>query len=310
LSTLKLHTNQSKDLLHAKSKGFIYAMIHLRTNKFFVIATQKNLRASFKQHWYSAHLRNTKFHRILSKGKLRDVMIWPLEKLKTINIDQLTERKKFWIKTLQFSKKWVKKSSSGNTTVISEQPASLIHQQMSQQSVRILTTGSPTVNTMSIQSQLCQDSNKTISSQSCSSFSHASLIHFLHEQYSKKDSKATKEQRDFLYKDFLRTFGKPPPTISSQTPIATVSETKCCQPYTPSQTSNIQEKHVQGKACANITADQADNSSKFYNPHRPETQIQTCQETIPSIALSVKQLETQNEKIKLSQDLFKEQSNK
>ena len=42
LSTLKFHTNQSKDLvLHSKSKGFIYAMIHLRTNKFFVIATQK-----------------------------------------------------------------------------------------------------------------------------------------------------------------------------------------------------------------------------------------------------------------------------
>ena len=96
-------------------------MIHLRTNKFFVIATQKNLRASFKQHWYSAHLRNTKFHRILSKGKLRDVMIWPLEKLKTINIDQLTERKKIWIKTLQISKKWVKwgqKSGGGQNFCI------------------------------------------------------------------------------------------------------------------------------------------------------------------------------------------------
>ena len=89
-----------------------------------------------------------------------------------------------------------------------------------------------------------------------------------------------------------------------------MSETKCCQPYTPAQTFKIQEKHVQGKACANIIADQADYSSKFYNPHRPETPIQTCQEAIPSIAPSVKQLQIQNEKIKLSQDLFKEQSNK
>ena len=86
-----------------------------------------------------------------------------------------------------------------------------------------------------------------------------------------------------------------------------MSETKSCQPYTPSQTSKIQEKHVQGKACANQTADQANKSSKFYNPHRPETPIQTCQEPIPSITPSVKQLQTQKEKVKLSQDLFKEQ---
>ena len=66
----------------------------------------------------------------------------------------------------------------------------------------------------------------------------------------------------------------------------------------------------QGKACANQTANQADNSSKFYNPHGPETPIQTCQEPIPSITPSVKKLQTQKEKVKLSQDLFKEKSNK
>ena len=115
----------------------------------------------------------------------------------------------------------MKKSSSGNTSVISEQPESLIHQQISQQSVRILTTGSPAVNTMSIQSQLCQDPNKTISSQPFSSFRHASLVHFLQEQYSKRDSKATKEQRDFLSKNFSLTYGKSPPKISSQTLITT-----------------------------------------------------------------------------------------
>ena len=163
---------------------------------------------------------------------------------------------------------------------------------------------------MSIQSQLCQDPNKTISSQPFSSFSHASLVHFLHEQYSKRDSKATKEQRDFLSKNFSLTCGKSPSKISSQTPITAMSETKSCQPYTPSQTSKIQEKDVQGKACANQTANQADNSSKFYNPHGPETPIQTRQEPIPSITPSVKQLQTQKEKVKLSQDLFKEKSNK
>jgi len=187
--------------------------------------------------------------------------------------------KKFWIKTLQVSKKWVKKSSSGNTSVISEQPESLIHQQISQQSVRILTTGSPTVNTMSIRSQLCLEPNKTVSPESFSPFSHASLVHFLREQYSRSDSKATKEQRDFL-SDFTLTYGKSPPKISAQTPAL------------------------------NSTADQSDILSKNYNQHRPETPIQTCQETIPSIAPSVKQLQRQNEKRKLSQDIFQGKSNK
>ena len=89
-----------------------------------------------------------------------------------------------------------------------------------------------------------------------------------------------------------------------------MSETKSCQPYTPSQTFKIQEKDVQGKACANKTADQADISSKFYNTHRPETPIQMCQELIPFITPSVKKIQTQKEKVKLSQDLFKEKSNK
>ena len=285
LRTLKFHTKQSEHLLHTSTKGCIDAMIHLRTNKFFVIATHKNLRASFKQHWYSAHLRNTRFHRILSKGKLGDVMIWPLEKVGTSDIHHLAERKRFWIKTLQISKIWVKKSSSGNTPTVSEQPTiseqtkSPIQQQTSLQSDCIHTTGSPTVNTMSIRSQLCLEPNKTVSPESFSPFSHASLVHFLREQYSRSDSKATKEQRDFL-SHFTLTYGKSPPKISAQTPAL------------------------------NSTADQSDILSKNYNQHRPETPIQTCQETIPSIAPSVKQLQRQNEKRKLSQDIFQGKSNK
>ena len=53
-----------------KTTGMIYAMVHLRTNRIYVIATKRKLSTSFKQHWYSAYLRNTKFHRSFAKGKL------------------------------------------------------------------------------------------------------------------------------------------------------------------------------------------------------------------------------------------------
>ena len=299
LRTLKFHTNQSTDLLlHTNTKGFIYAMICLRTNMFFIIATRNNLRASFKQQWYSAHLRNAKFHRTISKGKLRNVMIWPLEKLKTNNVHHLVERKKFWVKTLKVSKIWVKKSFSANTPMISEQPETLMRQQISQQSVCIHTTGSPTVNTTRILSQPCQKPNTTISPQPFSPFSQSSLVHFLREQYSKSDSKATKEQRDFL-SCFTRRYGNDD-----------MSQTQIYQPYTPSQTSQEQAKHMQGKSCAHKAAEQAEILSKIDNPYRPETPTQTSQESIPSIAPAVKQHQEQNDRRKLSQDLFKGKVNK
>ena len=75
-------------------------MVHLPTNKMFVIMTHKNLRASFKQHWYSAQLRNTKFHQTIAKGKLREVMIWPLETAANYSIQEINSRKKYWIRTL------------------------------------------------------------------------------------------------------------------------------------------------------------------------------------------------------------------
>jgi len=65
LQSLQTSTAQSNKMLQQPSifqlKGKMYAMVHLPTNKMFVITTQKNLRASFKQHWYSAHIRNTNF---------------------------------------------------------------------------------------------------------------------------------------------------------------------------------------------------------------------------------------------------------
>jgi len=104
LQTLQTSTTQSNKLLQQPSifqlTGMIYAMVHLPTNKLFVIATQKNLRASFKQHWYSAQLRNTKFHQAIAKGKLREVMIWPLETTANYSVQDINNKKKFWIRTL------------------------------------------------------------------------------------------------------------------------------------------------------------------------------------------------------------------
>jgi len=116
LQTLQTSTTQSNKLLQQPSifqlTGMIYAMVHLPTNKMFVITTQKNLRASFKQHWYSAQLRNTKFHQTIAKGKLREVMIWPLEKTANYSVQDINNKKKFWIRTLLKPKVWVKKQTN------------------------------------------------------------------------------------------------------------------------------------------------------------------------------------------------------
>ena len=116
LQTLQTCTAQSNIMLQQPSifqlTGMIYAMVHLPTNKLFVIATQKNLRASFKQHWYSAQLRNTKFHQAIAKGKLREVMIWPLETTANYSVQDINNKKKFWIRTLLKPKIWVRKQTN------------------------------------------------------------------------------------------------------------------------------------------------------------------------------------------------------
>ena len=113
LQSLQTCTTQSKKMLQQPSifqlKGMIYAMVHLPTNKMFVITTQKNLRASFKQHWYSAHIRNTKFHQTIAKRKLREVMIWPLETTANYSVQDINNRKKYWIRILFKPKIWVRK---------------------------------------------------------------------------------------------------------------------------------------------------------------------------------------------------------
>ena len=87
-----------------------YALVHLPTNKIFVIGTPKWIQISFKQNWYSAFIRNTNFHRTISKGKIRDVIAWPLEKIQTQNTEEIKKRKKHWIKTLHRPYKWVRKN--------------------------------------------------------------------------------------------------------------------------------------------------------------------------------------------------------
>ena len=121
LNNLQVLTGKFKDNFYPsilQTAGMIYAMIHLPTNSIFVIATKKKISTSFKQHWYSAYIRNTKFHRILQEGRLRDVMVWPLEKFEAYNTHHAIERKKHWIHTLLggTSKKWVKKQFVDVTT--------------------------------------------------------------------------------------------------------------------------------------------------------------------------------------------------
>ena len=57
---------------------------------------------------YSAFIRNTNFHRTISKGEIRDVIAWPLEKIHTQNTEEINNRKIHWIKTLHCPKKWVR----------------------------------------------------------------------------------------------------------------------------------------------------------------------------------------------------------
>ena len=102
------------------SSGMIYALVHLPTNKIFVIATAKRIQISFKQNWYSACIRNTNFHRTISKGKIQDVIAWPLENIHTQNTEEIKNRKKFWIKTLHRPKKWVRKHGCDSTQVTPE----------------------------------------------------------------------------------------------------------------------------------------------------------------------------------------------
>ena len=96
-----------------KAKGIIYAMVHLPSNMIFVIASSNRLDLSVKQQWYGSYLRNTKFHKTIQRNKLRNIMIWPLEKLPPEGSAKL--RKQYWIHKLnQKSKnkkqrKWVPK---------------------------------------------------------------------------------------------------------------------------------------------------------------------------------------------------------
>ena len=136
LQLLQKHTSQKKDILVQptvfQTTGMIYAMVHLRTNRIYVIATKRKLSTSFKQHWYSAYLRNTKFHRSLAKGKLRDVMIWPLENVNAGSTQNLKNRKKYWITTLlkRPTKKWVKKRKTIHAALTAKH---LHHHQLQQE---------------------------------------------------------------------------------------------------------------------------------------------------------------------------------
>ena len=136
LQVLQKHTSQTKEILVQptvfQTTGMIYAMVHLRTNRIYVIATKRKLSTSFKQHWYSAYLRNTKFHRSLAKGKLRDVMIWPLENANAGSTQNIKTRKKYWITTLlkRSTKKWVKKRKTIHAALTAKH---LHHHQLQQE---------------------------------------------------------------------------------------------------------------------------------------------------------------------------------
>ena len=64
-----------------KTTGDIYAMVHLPINMIFVIASSNRLDLSVNHQWYGSYLRHTKFVETIQRNKLRNIMIWPLEKL-------------------------------------------------------------------------------------------------------------------------------------------------------------------------------------------------------------------------------------
>ena len=55
-------------------------MVHLPTNSIYVQIATKPLYIAVKQHWYGRHHRESRFHKLLG-GNVRNLMIWPLEKI-------------------------------------------------------------------------------------------------------------------------------------------------------------------------------------------------------------------------------------
>ena len=103
LSKLLDATQHSKQLLQAplcslQTAGMLYAIVHLPTNMIYVIGSLKRLDISLKQQWYGAYLRNTKFHRTIQKGSMRQLLAWPLEMISTPAT--IANRKQFWIDKL------------------------------------------------------------------------------------------------------------------------------------------------------------------------------------------------------------------
>ena len=64
-----------------------------------------------------------KFHQTIAKGKLREVMIWPLETAANYSIQEINSRKKYWIRTLLKPKIWVRKQTNTSSRPNSFSPA-------------------------------------------------------------------------------------------------------------------------------------------------------------------------------------------
>lgn len=93
-----------------KVKGLIFALVHLPTNSLYIAASLKSADRAIKQHWYGAHLRTSRFHKLLTKSKLKDYFFWPLETISSFSFD-VKARKKFWIKQLLSSSKGQKEKT-------------------------------------------------------------------------------------------------------------------------------------------------------------------------------------------------------
>jgi hypothetical protein len=95
LQVLYENSSIAKPSMFLRSCGMIYAIVHLPSSSVYITASSKRLDVSLKQHWYGSHLWNTRFHRLIGKGSIRNVLVWPLGAI--LPDTKLSVQKQFWI---------------------------------------------------------------------------------------------------------------------------------------------------------------------------------------------------------------------
>lgn len=111
-------------------KGAIFAIVHLPSNSIYVHASCKKVYTAVKQQWYSAHMRRSKFHKLLMKSRIREILVWPLELITSEDSETVQAKKTIWIQRIfkmsvdsQTPLTTVVNNSEGKNIEIEERPS-------------------------------------------------------------------------------------------------------------------------------------------------------------------------------------------